>query len=452
MPKALKGRGHEVTVLSPLYGFIDPAAKHLARRLRKVEVELGDERTAFQVYDARTAAGVDVMFLGHEELFAPVKAVPRGDAAEESLEDGRRFGAFCKAAIEVLRLDEQGFDVVHCHEWQTGLVPLLVDLEDLEAGTVMTVHEVMHQGKFAPELLSVLGLPERLLGIDGLEFYGKVCFLKAGVLEADRVTTVSPTYAQEIRRKGHAGGLEGVFEQRADELLGITGGVDVAVWNPATDAHLATRFDPMDLMGKRRCKAALQQALELPVRDDVPLIATIGPLSTSSGLDVLARIVGRLMRNDLQLVVIGEGEPEESLASVLREHQKRWPDRLQVRPEGNAELVHQALGASDCVLVPPRQSPAGSMQMRAHRYGALPIGLRAGAMADTVVDCDAHLTTGTGFLFDSAKDEVVLATLQRAIAAFGRRSAFAKAQARAMRIDHSWERSAYLYERLYGSI
>jgi starch synthase len=151
-------------------------------------------------------------------------------------------------------------------------------------------------------------------------------------------------------------------------------------------------------------------------------------------------------------VVVGDGPRDEPLATVLREHQKRWPDRLQVRPEGDAELVHQVLGAADCLLVPPEQPPGGSMQMRAHRYGALPIGLRAGALADTVVDCDAELVTGTGFLFDSTADEEVLAAIQRAVAGFAHRGAFEKARRRALKVDHSWERSAYLYERLYAAI
>ncbi|HJL16069.1 MAG TPA: glycogen/starch synthase [Sandaracinaceae bacterium LLY-WYZ-13_1] len=459
LPKALKSRGHEVTILSPLYGFIDPAAKHLARRLRKIEVPLEDGPTAFQVFDARIAAGIDLVFLAHEELFAPCESVPRGgDPTEDPLEDGRRFGAFCKAAMELLRSDDEGFDAVHCHEWQTALVPVLVDLEELEPATVMTVHDVSRQGRFAPELVQRLALPERLLGIEGIEFYGKACFLKGGVVEADRVTTMSPTYAREITEDGGGAGLEGVFRARGKELVGITGGVDVAVWNPATDAQLPARFDPMDRSGKRRCKAALQRELELPVRDDVPLIGVLGPLNEDAGLDVLARVVSRVMRNDVQLVVVGEGgAADDSLVAVLREHSKRWPDRLQLQAEGGDEAVHRLLGGADALMLPPHQPPGGSMQMRAHRYGALPIGARAGAVADTVVDCDASLTTGDGFLYDldedgAVADDEVLAALQRAIAAFALGGAFEKARERALRTDHTWERSAYLYERLYASV
>jgi starch synthase len=450
LPKALEARGHEVLVLSPLYGFIDPSARGLARRLRKVTVELGaGERCAFEVYEARTAAGVDLMFLGQESLLRPVTELPTGADPE----DGARFGAFCKAALEVARSDEKGFDVIHCHDWQTALVPVLRRLEELDVPTVLTVHDASARGLFGRELLGRLGLPSSLFAIDGLEFYGKTCLLKGGVLEADRVTTVSSSYARELTREGSLGGLEGVFRQRTGELAGIVGGVDVAVWNPATDPHLAVRFDPMDHSGKRRNKAALQRELELPQRDDVPLLGVVGALHPSSGLDVLARIVARLMRNDVQLAVMAErGAVDESLVTVLQEHARRWPDRLVVRTQAADALIHRTLGGSDFVLVPPQQPPGASTAMRAHRYGALPIGPGTGAVADTLVDCDGKLTSGNGFLFADLEDASILAALQRAVAAFGRRAELEKVRARALRGDHGWDRPAYLYERLYESL
>lgn len=450
LPKALKGRGHDVTIVAPLYGFIDPASRSLARRLRKVTVSLGDERCAFEVYDARTPAGIDVMFLGHEVLFRPCRAVPTGADPE----DGVRFGAFAKAALEVARADEKGFDVIHCHDWPSALVPVLAKLEEIELATVLTVHDARVQGVFERDVLHRLGLPNVLFATDGLEHQGKVNFLKGGILEADRVTTVSPTYARELTREGGGFGLERLLRERGKDFTGITGGVDVAVWNPATDAHLESRFDPMDLTGKRRSKAGLQRDLELPIRDDVALITALGPLHPSSGLDVLARIVSRVMRNDVQLAIVADGEPQdESLVTVLEEHARRWPDRLAIRSKPSDALVHRALAGSDCVIVPPRQAPGGAVQMRAMRYGALPIGRAVASVADSVVDCDAKLTTGTGFLYDGDDgDDALLAAVQRAIAAYTKRNAFEKVRARAMRADQGWERSAYLYERVYESL
>lgn len=453
LPKALKGRGHDVTILAPLYGFIDPASRSLARRLRKVTVSLGDEKCAFEVYDARTPAGIEVMFLGHETLFRPCTSVPTGSDPE----DGVRFAAFCKAAIEVARADEKGFDAIHCHDWPAALVPVLAKLEQLELKTVLTVHDAKSQGLFGRELLSKVGLPGVLFSIDGLEFFGKACLLKGGILEADRVTTVSPSYARELTLEGGAAGLEGVFRQREKELTGITGGVDVAVWNPATDAHLESRFDPMGLAGKQRSKAGLQRDLELPISEDVALIGVIGALHPSTGLDALARIIGRVMHNDVQVAVISHGPEDESLVTVLKEHARRWPDRLAVRTSPSDALLHRALAGSDFVIVPPLATPGESMQMRAQRYGALPIGRAMGAVADTVVDCDAKLTTGNGFLYapaegEASSDEALLAAVQRAASAYTKRPAFERVRARAMRADLGWERAAYLYERLYESL
>lgn len=448
LPKAMRGRGHEVTILSPLYGFIDPVSRGLARRLRKVEVELGSGPTSFTVYDTRSAAGVDLLFLGHEVMLAAVDKTPLEDG---DLDVGVLFGAFSKAALSVLTNDEAGFDAVCCFDWQAGLVPLLVKHAGLDVPSVMTVSDVRRQGRFDREVLSKLALPESLFSLETIEFYGKACFLKGGVTQADRVTTVSPSYANEIVQ--YADGLEGVFRARGKDFTGIVGGVDTAVWNPATDSHLQVRYDPMDLSGKWRCKASIQEEVDFPIRDDVALIVVLGPLDASSGLDVMPRILGRLMRNDVQVLVIGEGSTNDpALVKVLEEHAKRWPDRLSVNASADTMDVHRSLSAADAVLVPPSQDPGGSTQLRAYRYGALPIGLRAGAVADAVVDCDAKLTTGTGFLFDEASDEVVLAALQRCIGAFARRDDFERVRARAMRADHGWERAAYLYERLYSSM
>ncbi|MBX3276210.1 MAG: glycogen synthase [Sandaracinaceae bacterium] len=448
LPKALEGLGHEVTVLSPLYGFVDPMKHTLARRLRKVEVTLGEGPLAFTVFDTRSAAGVDLQFLGQEQLLGPVTEVPlEGTRAG----DGLLFGAFAKAAVEVLRTAQPAFDRVICVDWQTALVPLLLELAEVTTPSVLCVSDVRRQGRFDRSLLGELGLPASLFNVEQLEFYGKVCFLKGGAVSAGRVTTVSPSYADEVVQ--YANGLEGVFKARGKELSGIAGGIDTAVWNPATDPHLTARFDPMDLSGKRRDKAALQKELGFPIRDDVALMAVLGPISPDSGLDVLARIVGRLMRNDVQVAVLAEGGASDAaLATVLAEHARRWPDRLHVRAEADAPAVHRALSGADLVMVPPSQAPGGATQLRAHRYGALPIGLRAGAFGDTVVDCDAKLTTGTGFAYDEASDEAILATLQRAIAGYAERSLFERARARALRSDHGWERAAYLYERLLRSL
>lgn len=439
LPKALRGRGHDVTVLTPLYGFIDANARGLGRRLKKIEADLGDATLPFSLYDARTAAGVDLAFLGQEELFAGLEESPLRDTSEEN---GRRFHAFAAAVVDFVRQADEPYDVVQCHDWGAALVPTLLKEAGLDVKTVVSFGDARDKGRFGTAF-------ERRLSLeDG--------FLEAGVRDATRLTTASPSYALAMTEPG-ACALSPQLAERGKDLTGIVGGIDVAVWNPATDAHLETRFDPMDLSGKRRCKSALQREVGFPVRDDVPLIAVIGQLEQNSGLDVLARVASRALRNDVQICVVADGGADDELAGVLEEHAERWPDRLAVDVEADTGAVHRTLSAADLVLVEPRLAAGGASQLRAQRYGALPIGPRRGAMRDTVVDCDAKLSTGSGFLYDNepkdgAPDEAVLGALQRAVAGFSQRKSFERLRFLALSGDHGWDRAAYLYDRLYESI
>lgn len=439
LPKALRGRGHEITVLTPLYGFIDPTARGLGRRLKKIEAKVDGDTLPFTLYDARTAAGVDLAFVGQEELFSELTQNPL-DSNDPA--NARRYHAFAAAAVDLVRQADDPYDVVQCLDWGAALVPTLLKEAGLEVPTVLTFGDCRDAGRFGSAVEKRLSLEEG--------------FLEAGVRDATKLTTVSPSYAKAIAEPG-ACALSPQLAERGADVTGIVGGIDVAVWNPATDAHLETRFDPMDLSGKRRCKSALQREVGFPVRDDVPLIAVIGRLERDSGLDVLARVASRALRNDVQICVVAEGGADEELAQVLEEHAERWPDRLAVDADAEVGTVHRTLSAADLVLVEPQLAAGGATQLRAQRYGALPIGPRRGAMRDTVVDCDANLTTGSGFLYDAepkdgAPDEAVLACLQRAVAAFAKRKSFERLRFVALGGDHGWDRAAYLYDALYGAL
>lgn len=433
LPKALRGRDHEVAVVSPLYGFVEPSRHGLGRRLRKIEAEVAGRTVPFALYDAKTAAGVDVLFLAEEELFGGCEEVPVLDDDEAN---ARRYHAFAQAVVDLARQDDDGFDVIQCHDWASALVPTLAKRSGLELPSVLAIADASRTGRFGSDVEKELGLEHG--------------FLEAGVRDATKITTVSPSYAETITEGGFA--LGPGLAARGRDFTGIVGGIDTALWNPATDAHLESRFDPMDLSGKRRCKAAEQRAAGFPVRDDVPLLVVLGELTASSGLDVFARIVARVMRNDVQVRVVAEGDVDPELVGVLEEHAERWPDRLAVEADDDREAIHRALSAADLVFVEPRQAPGGTTQLRAQRYGALPIGPRKGALADTVVDCDAQLKTGSGFLYDGRDEDEVLACVQRSIAAFENRRDFERLRYGVLGGDHGWDRAAYLYERLYDSI
>ena len=449
LPKALRGLGHKLTVLSPLWASIDPGARHLARRLVKVEVEIEGQKQALALFDGRSAGGVDLQFLSNETLFPRTAAsTDEGDAT------AARWGAFARATIELLKRRDTMPDVVHLVGWQTAPIAILMkDDPKLSAiPTVLTIHDVRQQGLYDRKALAAFGIAERWWRIDGVEFYGKLSTLKAGIQAASRLCTSSPSYAREILES--AGGLEGALRARGRALAGILDGVDVSVWNAATDPWLESRFDAMDVagvrtFGKHRCKTAMQKELGLPIRDDVPLIAAIGLAANGSGFDRLAEIVPSLVRNDVQVAVFAEPGSDPELVGKLVQLAARWPDRLAVRADADQGMVHRTLGASDLVIAP--EDPSGARAMQAHRYGALPIARRAGGVADAVVDCDARIASGTGFLYDEPKGEALLGGIQRALAAYAQRDAFRGLQHRVMTVDHSWDRSARLYERVYRS-
>jgi starch synthase len=449
LPKALKGLGHEVTVLTPLWGFIDPEARGLARRLKKVSASVGGKEESFALYDTHTAAGLTLQFLGHDALFGGCRAVPLHEPEED---DAARFAAFCRAALSLIQSADEPYDAVHCHGWPTGLLPGLLREAGHEIGVVFTHHPMSDgvapaaQGSFPIDATPRVAMPAGVAGPHAGGLAGRLSFTGAAIAAADRVTTVSPRYAETL--SVDPDGLQPVLEAAGTSMTGILGGVDVALWNPASDPLLESRFDAMDPVAKHRNKMALQEELGLAGRDDVPLIAGFGPLTEEQGYATIARIAGQLFRNDLQLVLLDPTVGDVDLTTVLQEHSRRWPERFQVRSPVDEGAIHRLLAASDAVLV-LEPHPASAWPMRAQRYGSLPIGPREASFADAVVDCDPALTTGNGFTYVGRDDTAVLSALQRVIAAYGRRKHFERVRLRAMRLDHSWDRAAYHYARLY---
>jgi starch synthase len=308
----------------------------------------------------------------------------------------------------------------------------------------------MHQGVFPKDMLPSLGVGWDSFTVDGIEFYGGINVLKQGIVSADAVTTVSPTYAREIQTPERGGRLDGVLRARGEALLGITNGIDYAVWNPATDPALAARFDAEDFFNKVQCKGALQKELALPLETNAPLVACVGRLVEQKGTDLLVAAIPKLLRaTDAQVVVVGEGEGRligAVEAAVARSH-----GRVAFAQSASEALVHRVFAGADLVVVPSRYEPCGLVQMYGQRYGALPVAHATGGLVDTIVDADAKLETGTGFLFDSATVESMLGGLQRALAARSLPGWTALVR-RAMRLDRGWERPARRYEQLYRTL
>lgn len=436
LAKVLRRAEHNVELLSPLYGHVDTAKLALARRLTKLEFELGGRSWACELYTGRNPDGVALTFIGNEEVLLSADSLT-GDGGQL---DASRVGVFAEAAAQLIQQNAGDYDIVHAHGWAGAavLARLRATLPDLPS--VLTVYDASEQGRFEAGDAEWLALGDAARDDDGVNV------LKAGLLTADRVTTLSPNYAHRLQRPESSDLLSETFREIGPRLSGVRHGIDPALWNPATDGHLPARFDPFDMDGKEKCKAELQHDLTLPVRSDVPLFAAIGGVD-GDGMDLLAKIGPDVLRNDVQLVIQLDGDGE--LVAIYEELWDQWPDRIQIKTGSDEAFRHQLIAASDFVVVPGREAPTDNIQMRAQRYGALPIVHRDGGLADEVVDCEASLKTGSGLLYDELTTRSLLSAMQRAAAAFANHKAFAELQSRVMRIDHSWERTVRLYERTY---
>ncbi|HEV7370563.1 glycogen synthase GlgA [Arenibaculum sp.] len=345
-------------------------------------------------------------------------------------------------------------DIVHGHDWQAGLAPAyLAHAGGPRPAAVTTIHNIAYQGVFPAGLFDELHLPPAAFAIDGVEYYGGVGFLKSGLWHADRITTVSPSYAAEIRSPGGGMGLEGLLAARSSDLLGILNGVDYAVWDPSGDPLLPARYDADDLSGKAKCKAALQAELGLDVAPEPPLFAVVTRLTEQKGFDLLLEAAPMLLGRGGQLAVLGSGEPW--LEDGFRSLAARFPGRAATVIGYDEALSHRMQGGADLIVLPSRSEPCGLVQMFGLRYGTLPLVRRVGGLADTVVDADeAALRSGraTGFTFDDAAPEALSRAIERALALFRRPGDWRAVQRHAMSRDFSWAASATSYLDLYRTL
>jgi starch synthase len=366
-----------------------------------------------------------------------------------------RFGALCRAAVAIAgggALPGWRADLIHCHDWHTGLVPVYALLERVAAATVFTVHNLGYQGLFPFAALEQLQLPPWLWHYRALEYHGDLSFIKGGLCFADYLTTVSPGYAREILTPAYGEGLDGVLRERQGALAGILNGLDTAIWDPRRDPCLSARYSPARIAGKRRCREALCDEMGLEGRGQ-PVVAVIGRLAHQKGTDLLIEALPVLMTKPLRLVVLGSGEPEYE--KILKEAQAHWPGRLAVHIGHDEALAHRMIAAADMVLMPSRFEPCGLVQMQALRYGTVPVVRRSGGLADTVIDATAENLDGgtaTGLCFDEPSARAIIGALHRALALYRDRKTWRALRRRGMEQNFRWDDSAESYDRLYRQV
>ncbi len=450
---ALARRGHAVRVALPLYGEIDRAALGLGERTvaARLPVRQGTTIRTVRVH-AVVLDGVEVRLLEADDLYGRPGIYGYADRGEHP-DTPERLALHCQAAL----LDGMAAgwwpDVVHAHDAAAALAPVYLRCWDDPEGRLarvaglLTIHNLAHQGLLPGEALPRLDLPGRLGRHPGeLEYYGRLNPLKAGIVMADRVTTVSPTYAREVVDDPDLGaGLGDVLRARGAAFGGILNGIDTAVWDPRQDGHLPATYGPDDLAGKETCRRALLQEAGLAPPGDGPVLVSVGRLVVQKGYDLLPPLLDGLAERDARVVLLGTGD--ETLAVPWREAAAARPDRIAFLERFDEALAHRVYAGGDIFLMPSRFEPCGLAQMYAMRYGTLPVARRTGGLADTIVDAD--LPEGTGFLFDAATPDALRGAIERAWGLWRDEAAWERLLRRAMARDWSWDGPAAAYERLY---
>jgi starch synthase len=450
LPAALQALGQDVRLLIPGY---TPVLEQLedARVVATLTAFLGQQ--AIKLLSAKMPqTGVPVYVLDAPQYFCRVPGPYQYELGGDWPDNAMRFGMLSKVAA-MLGSDASPIawqaDIVHCNDWQSALAPAYLQLtQSKHAQSVITVHNISYQGNFDRDWLEPLELPQSCFDMHGVEFHGYLSFLKAGLHYADRIVTVSPTYAREIQATEMGYGMQGLLTVRNGDVSGILNGIDEQEWDPATDKHLTAHYDSSDLAPKAEGKRALQQRLGLDINDKAPLLGVVSRLAYQKGLDILLECLPKLLDGGAQLALLGDGEAD--LERRYQQLAQRYPGRVSVTVSFDEGLSHQIMAGADIFLMPSRFEPCGLNQMYGMHYGTPPVVRRTGGLADSVIN--ASQPNGTGFVFDDATTAALYRTVTAAINCYRDKRTFQRIQLNGMRRDVGWRSSAQRYLDLYRTI
>lgn len=450
LPVALSKAGLDVRVLVPGY-------RALLKRTQRTA--LAEINCPFLATTATitlvNGSHPPLMVLEHAAFYDRDGGPYQNAAGSDWPDNAERYALFCHAGAQLCgsaSVLPWRADIVHCNDWQSGLVPAYLKLRGETASkSVMTIHNLAFQGIFPSATLPRVGLPPATFSMQGVEFYGNLSFLKAGLVYADRITTVSRSYAAEIQQPELGFGLDGVLLERSSDLVGILNGIDTSEWNPANDATLPNHYDIDSLDAKRGNKRALQIELGLKVDAARPLLGMVSRIGEQKGSDLLVELLPQLLDRGVQLAVLGSGD--KTLEQALLDAAARAPQQLAVGVGYNEGLAHRIEAGSDMFLMPSRFEPCGLNQMYSMRYGTPPIVHATGGLRDTVCDpMAAQLDEATGFAFDSPDAASLLAAVDRALALWRDPTTWRRIQRNGMQRDFSWQKSAEQYAELYRAL
>jgi len=452
LPLALERLGLRPCLFMPAYRSVLRGGFPLEDTGIRFTVPLSSHRVEGSLLKTVTGSAIPVYLIRADHYFDRDYLYGAPDA--DYPDNAERFIFFARAVLEVLRLSPP--HLLHAHDWQSALVIAFLKAqaqlypELASTKTIFTVHNLGFQGLFRHLDWQLLELDWRFFTPRYLEFYGKINFLKGGLVFADTITTVSPTYAEEIKTAEQGFGLESVFQERAASLVGILNGADYSIWNPETDPFIAQNYSAKDLSGKKSCKTALQHVFGLPLDAELPLVGMVSRLTVQKGIDLLQEALDRLLSRKLQLVIIGTGEGryEQFFSNVSL----AYPGTVGVKIVFDESLAHRVIAGADMFLVPSRYEPSGLTQLYSLKYGTVPIVRATGGLKDTIEEFDPEMGTGNGFVFSSYQVDDFLAAVDRAVALFRQPERWTVLMYKAMITDFSWERTARAYLDLYRKL
>ena len=446
LPKALVAQGHQVAVVLPRYR----GTKATAVVVPSLTIPIGTRLRFPAIADGMLLDGVRYFFVDDPVYFD--RDGLYGGSGGDYPDNAERFALFCRSAIEIAK-HVWPPDIIHCHDWQTALVPVLLrtsygdDPVAKDIPVVFTIHNMGYHGQFGRDVLDRAGIPAGLFHPGGLEFFGNVNFLKGGLIYSDYLTTVSRRYAQEIQTPEFGYGLDGVIRSRSDRLVGILNGVDYAIWNPSIDKLIAMKYSPEDLSGKQVCKQALLESFGLSHEPSRPIIGIVSRFADQKGFDLIAEKAHELMREDVAMVVLGTGE--KRYENMFRALADAYPGRVGLKVAYDNATAHQIEAGADIFLMPSRYEPCGLNQIYSLKYGTVPVVRATGGLDDTVEPFDLEHGTGTGFKFAEYSGEAMLYAIKQALHHYADERIWRRIQLNGMAKDFSWDGSATEYAKLY---
>ena len=446
LPAALAARGHEISVVLPCYRGLRGDPRIAAKSTGVVlPIDVGARRLDAEILQTTAPNGTQVFLVRCDELFD--RAGLYGEEGRDFGDNAARFIWFSKAVVEIARRLNPLPDIVHAHDWQTALVPVLIRDRRLPFKSVLTIHNLAYQGSFDAHDFVLTNLPGQLFGAQGVEFFGRMNLLKGGILFADRVMTVSERYAREIQTPEYGCGLDAVLREHARKLTGTLNGADYAAWNPATDPHLPRPYSPEKIAGKRDARDTLLAECGLAPAPRGPVFGMVSRLAEQKGLDLLLPLIDRLLADDVRLVILGEGDTayERELLIASRRHHERFAycKSMEDRP------AHLIQAGADVSLMPSHFEPCGLTAMYSLKYGTIPIARATGGLWQIIQDYDPAHESGNGFVFHDYRAEALWDTILRAKHHFADSARWQMLMRRAMACDFSWTRAAEKYEAVY---